>query len=523
MKKLFLLFLIIAYLICCRGIGINPQRRVGPQQDHVFVRKASARSIISFEEVTFGSNEKVSSTLIDEMGEIIVPSVQSSDHFLIKLTKKLPNMPTLHSLQSLVTSVFLPEGFPATVPPEYLHFQSWNCFQDLCSYLRNVMAMRAVLDGMGVGRSDMTSAAAALQWILKDGASMLGGLLFTSLSSGKLGQNLKIWRLFADTINNVGITLEMIAPLLPRQYFLMILCLASICKSLCGIAAGATGAGISEHWGNLYNNAADVASKNSAQHTIVSLLGLCVSLKFSDYCNKSPTRQFLLYGVLTACHMFANYRAMRILSLRSLNLSRFELLVENLFSVIGFDDVDSGVRPIGSQTMIQTALNDNADKFTQAHIAKIEPILSLIFPRRWRKPFFHLYKSQYDVEMWSPPSQLLLQSPSGRHIVDQFKASSSSGITKSLVCPQYIIQFNEKQKRIHVFFSSTVSAEDQARAYLEALVLSRSRTKDTKEAQLISNVLFPPFFQFLRANGWDTQRLLLRPSTSTAFQIRWIQ
>jgi len=68
---------------------------------------------------------------------------------------------------------------------------------------------------------------------------MLGGLLFTSISSDSFGQNVKSWRLFADLINNVGITLDMLAPLC-GVHFLAVVCTASLCKALCGVAAGAT-------------------------------------------------------------------------------------------------------------------------------------------------------------------------------------------------------------------------------------------------------------------------------------------
>jgi hypothetical protein len=55
------------------------------------------------------------------------------------------------------------------------------------------------------------------------------------------------------------ITLEMIAPLFPRQ-FLLLICLASVCKAMCGIAAGATNGAIVEHWAR-QNNIADVLAK----------------------------------------------------------------------------------------------------------------------------------------------------------------------------------------------------------------------------------------------------------------------
>jgi hypothetical protein len=136
-------------------------------------------------------------------------------------------------------SIFLPVGYPSSVPNEYLEFQKWNLLQDFCSYLRGIMSTQAILVGMGVGRSDVTAVAATIQWVLRDGASLLGGLVFTSLSSYNFGQDVKAWRLFADLANDLGITLDMLAPLCGKS-FLLVLCAASVCKSLCGVAAGAT-------------------------------------------------------------------------------------------------------------------------------------------------------------------------------------------------------------------------------------------------------------------------------------------
>lgn len=56
--------------------------------------------------------------------------------------------------------------------------------------------------------TDATPLAATIQWMTRDGASMISGLVFTSLMSTNFGTNIKAWRLFADGIVDVGITLE---------------------------------------------------------------------------------------------------------------------------------------------------------------------------------------------------------------------------------------------------------------------------------------------------------------------------
>lgn len=92
---------------------------------------------------------------------------------------------------------------------------------------------------------------------------MIGGLLFTSIASANFGVNIKTWRLFADGSNDIGLALEMLAPLPAFREggrFLRLICLASVFKAACGVAGGATGAAITEHWA-VDNNIADIGAK----------------------------------------------------------------------------------------------------------------------------------------------------------------------------------------------------------------------------------------------------------------------
>lgn len=92
---------------------------------------------------------------------------------------------------------------------------------------------------------------------------MIGGLLFTSVASANFGVNIKTWRLFADASNDVGLALEMLAPLPAFREggrFLRLICVASVFKAACGVAGGATGAAITEHWA-VDNNIADIGAK----------------------------------------------------------------------------------------------------------------------------------------------------------------------------------------------------------------------------------------------------------------------
>jgi hypothetical protein len=52
---------------------------------------------------------------------------------------------------------------------------------------------------------------------------MLGGLAFTWWGGRSFDRSVKFWRLYADAINDVGLTLEMLSPFCGR-HFLLVAC-----------------------------------------------------------------------------------------------------------------------------------------------------------------------------------------------------------------------------------------------------------------------------------------------------------
>lgn len=230
-------------------------------------------------------------------------------------------------LLALLRTIFLPVGYPLSVRPEYLRYQQWNVVQDLSTYLRGILATQAILEGVGVGRAGATPLAATIQWIVRDGTAMMSGLVFTSLLSTNFGVNAKSWRLFADFSVDVGITLDMLAPLFPKR-FLLLICLSSVCKSVCGISAGAANGAIVEHMAQT-NNLAEVLAKGGAQHTAVSLFGLGFGMWFARVANQSPRRVWGAYIILTLVHLIANYAAMRVLAFTSINRHRLDVLLRS--------------------------------------------------------------------------------------------------------------------------------------------------------------------------------------------------
>ena len=438
----------------------------------------------------------------------------------------------------MIKLTFLPIGFPNSVPQEYFQFQIWNLIQDLCSYLRGIMSTHAVLEGMGVGRSDISTVQATVQWILRDGASMLGGLLFTSFSSANFGQNVKSWRYFADLINNVGITLDMLAPLY-KPHFLSIVCAASVCKALCGVAAGASGAAISEHWGKKNGNIADVLAKNGAQHTALSLFGLAVSVKFARYANASRHRIWFLYALLTAIHMGSNYKAMRVLALTSLNEIRLHMLIKQFLSHSLTIDLLSytSSRQEKSEQELSLAVKEAVMRTNESHlyspkaIADKEPILTPIIPLS--NKFRHLmtsirtaldvsYRKRYsesprmrmmsfgkdEIKLWRPLSEA----------VQRYNSSFVRQTLMSYDGDSYVIFPDATRQRFFISYHRESTSMDHVKAVFETyLMIGLGLQGRTMTLLVLVNSLFPVFCEVLQTTGWDLSRIQLEPLGASVY------
>lgn len=59
---------------------------------------------------------------------------------------------------------FMPEGYPDSVTPDYLNFQTWDSIQALMSYVRGMLCSQAIMTGIGVGEkaSPLTKASSCM-------------------------------------------------------------------------------------------------------------------------------------------------------------------------------------------------------------------------------------------------------------------------------------------------------------------------------------------------------------------------
>ncbi len=232
---------------------------------------------------------------------------------------------------SALRSTFLPSGYPSRTPPGYLKYCMFSWTQDFTTQLRSVIATQRVLEGVGVGREGATALSALMNYLVRDGCGMAATLLFTSAASSKFRSDVKRWRLFADIMVDVGITLEVMAVLVPRSFFLPMISIGNMCKAMCGVAAGACGGSINLHWAK-GSDISDINAKFGAQHTVTGALGLIFAAFFArsvDHVN--TTIMWTLYASLTAVHIVANAWCMRLIAFDSCNTARMNMLLEEFF------------------------------------------------------------------------------------------------------------------------------------------------------------------------------------------------
>ncbi|OWK11041.1 hypothetical protein Celaphus_00007142 [Cervus elaphus hippelaphus] len=218
---------------------------------------------------------------------------------------------------SRLLAVFLPQGFPDSVSPDYLPYQ----------LLSGSLATHAVLLGIGVGDAKASVSAATATWLVKDSTGMLGRIVFAWWMGSKMDCNAKQWRLFADVLNDIAMFLEIMAPILPFCFTITV-CISNLAKCLVGVAGGATRAALTMHQARR-NNMADVSAKDGSQETLVNLAGLLVSLLMLPLVSDSPSLSLGCFFFLTTLHVYANYRAVRALVIETLNEQRLWLVLRH--------------------------------------------------------------------------------------------------------------------------------------------------------------------------------------------------
>ncbi|KAK4030186.1 hypothetical protein OUZ56_023163 [Daphnia magna] len=284
------------------------------------MNKSTIKTLISEKEGENGCSRQYVK-LANENGVVCIDSNTSSSNTRFR------------GIKHLFSSVFLPQGYPSSVSDDYLEYQIWDTIQAFASSLSGSLSTRAVLEGVGVGSSTSTPLAATLMWLIKDGTGMVGRILFAWCNGTKLDADSKKWRFFADLLNDCALSLELCAPYAVAAVggsngaMTGILCVSGVAKSIVGVAGGATRAALTQHQAR-QGNLADVSAKDGSQETLVNLAALITSLWLLPFLDGSTKMTWFSFFLFTLLHVFANLKAVKAVSMETLNRTRYMLILK---------------------------------------------------------------------------------------------------------------------------------------------------------------------------------------------------
>ncbi|XP_033026698.1 RUS1 family protein C16orf58 homolog isoform X6 [Lacerta agilis] len=383
----------------------------------------------------------------------------------------------------------LPDGRLDCIPdgPQNRGFRSLReIFMAFASSITGTLATQAVLKGVGVGDEASTVTAATVTWILKDGTGMLGRILFAWSKGSKLDCDAKQWRLFADVLNDMAILMEILAPAFPAC-FTLIVCISGFFKCIVGVAGGATRAALTMHQARR-DNMADVSAKDGSQETLVNLAGLFFSLLLIPLVADNLRLTYSLYGLFTALHLYANYRAVRSVCMETFNRARLRLVLRHFLQW---------------------------GKVLGPALANPQEPLVPGFQQELR---MNLGTPLHTVASRVADFQKALEGNATNHLIFFNRAAG----TVSILLHRLAGSVDVIKACTHAFFLEVLLYQDVATSALEEesllnLQLRLREEPENKDSTAISEThqlldkIFPKFLAGLTAAGWVTDRNLLGP------------
>ncbi|KAK1374475.1 Root UVB sensitive [Heracleum sosnowskyi] len=363
---------------------------------------------------------------------------------------------------------FVPEGFPSSVTPDYVPFQVWDLLQGLSTYVRTMLSTQALLSAIGVGEKTATVIGATFQWFLRDLSGMLGGILFTFYQGSNLDSNAKMWRLVADLMNDLGMLMDLVSPLFPSA-FVFIVCIGSLSRSFTGVASGATRAALTQHFA-LQNNAADISAKEGSQETVATMIGMALGMLLAHITMGHSIAIWFSFLSLTVFHMYANYKAVRCLSLTTLNCERSSILLLHYM--------------------------ETGQILSPKQVSITEHVLPLWITSWTSRRATYLYTRVY--------LGARISSVDGLELQEIIQAAGS--LYKNA---KYLL--HEKKGFIRIFMHKDSTAGDVLQAYIHALVMAHFVDKKSSvhlESQSWVNKHYKEFSSKLQSSGWKSERLL---------------
>ncbi|KAK2012072.1 DUF647-domain-containing protein [Colletotrichum eremochloae] len=233
----------------------------------------------------------------------------------------------LANMRQILFDAFLPIGYPDSVTPDYLGYQTFDSLQAFFSTITGLLSNRAILQGLGVGDPNSSATYALLLTILKDGVSRVATIAFAYRFGLVIEPECKRYRFLADIFNDSAFFLNLFSPYFDPWTKVGALVLAEALGAMCGVAAGASKAALSKHFARR-NNLSELNAKEASQETAVGLVGLLVGSVVVRFV-EGREAVFALMMFLVFVHLGMNYLGVRCVQLATLNQQRATILFEH--------------------------------------------------------------------------------------------------------------------------------------------------------------------------------------------------
>jgi hypothetical protein len=150
---------------------------------------------------------------------------------------------------------------------------------------------------------------------------------------------------------------------------------------MCGVSAGATKSSITCHFA-LQGNMADLNAKESTQETMVTLLGMIGGIYMAQLLQSLESHHktysrwitWIFFVVLTTIHIYANYLGVSLLRLRTINTSRIDPCLQDMYKHV-LPDVSKRVDADTSDSTTTGKSRNNEPLLTEQPYANIRTLL----------------------------------------------------------------------------------------------------------------------------------------------------
>ena len=225
---------------------------------------------------------------------------------------------------------FLPSA--ESVTEDYWEYARFRFGQRAASSCITVFATQQMLQAIGLGATRRLPAAAAVNWVLKDGLGRLGKLSVATNFGREFDSDVKRFRFTSSVVYDCASLVEMLTPFFPKR-FLLLATVANIGKSVGITTANVVRAPIQRSFA-LEENLAEITAKTSAQQVLADNLGLAAAVVATSLTGKiaSANARLILplvaFVPLAAADLYCIYRELKATQLKTINRERGEIVAE---------------------------------------------------------------------------------------------------------------------------------------------------------------------------------------------------